>query len=509
LIREGRRAALLLAELVALLVVLVAAPCANATTLTARVDKDQVVLGGAVVLEITSVAPGDARPLDRLSLDELMADFEVLDASVGTRTVAGQTTQTLTASLYPRRPGRARIPAWRVPNARSAPIDITVRESGPDRGRVLIRLGVEPDRPHVRAGAVLYLDIYDPNDLAWSAPEPVPGAGVHLRALAESQRTETLDGERYSVLRYNWAATALRDGAIEVAFEVLRARKFGLPLRYSVPKFSFTVQPVPAWLPVHVPIGAPEIRMGAPPEVWPVGRPVNWSFRITGSGLSANGLKQLLAATLDQGSAVQWYAPQVEAVDEARPRTPRQSFQVTIPVQALEHGAAQLPQVRVPYFDVEHGRLDVIEIPGARIAAVSAARVNAWRAFVVVLVLPLAAGVLYHAVGAWRRARRRREMFARITRAQSAGEIKSALLELSGRRDTPRSLTLRRWRESAGVSADSEPAAWAAQLERACYAGSADDVATLKARAPRVLRALPRRQAQRQLDAVRRFGSDV
>ncbi len=473
---------------VLLLALLAGVPRANAATLTARVDKTEVVLGGAVVLEVTSVVPGDARPLDGLPLDPLAADFEVLDVSRGTRSVAGQTTQTLTASLYPRRAGRARIPGLRASNARSAPIDITVLESGPDRDRVLFRAGIEPNAPYVRAGSVLYLDIYDSNDFSWAAPVPLPSAGVHLRTLAQSTRAETIDGKRYTVQRYAWAATVLRDGTIDIAFEALRARKFGLRLLYSIPKFGFTAQPVPAWLPVYVPVGAPELHVDPVPPEWVVGRPVNWQFTVTGSGLSANGLAQLLAATLDVGDGVQLYAPLIEPVEEPRARTPLQTFRVTVPVQALRHGAAELPRLALPYFDSRRARLETVIVPGARIAAISPARQTASRVATVMVALLLVAAFARYVSAGWRRMRQRREMFARIHRAQNARDIKSAVLDWAVARDMPRA-TLRRWARRA--SADSKLQQWTTQLERACYAARAGDIAALKNSARRVLRVIP------------------
>lgn len=487
--RPGKRSGWYAAIPGVLVIMFVFSHAAHAITLTVHVDKTEVVLGGAVALEVTSVTPGDARPLNALTLDALAADFEVLDVSRGTRSLGGKTTQTLTALLYPRRAGRAHIPALRVPNAYSAPIDIMVRESGPDRGRVVFRTGIEPNPPFVRGSAVLYLDIFDGNDLTWSAPEPLHSASVHLRALAESRRNETIDGERYPVWRYSWAATVLRDGEIEIALESLRARKFGQRLRYSVPKFKFTAQSVPAYLPVYVPIGAPEIHVEPSPVEWFVGRPVNWRFTVTGAGLSANGLKQLFAATLGAGQGVQWYAPVVELVEEARPRTPQQTFRVTIPVQALEHGEVELPSLALPYFDAQRGRLETLMVPGSRFAAIDPLYQTGLRIVAVIIVLLLVAGSARYGLSWGRQLRRRREMFARIQRAQNASDIKSAVLECAVARDARPCPTLKLWSRRGGMSVELRQ--WITQLERACYAARAADVAALKNSARRVLRAIP------------------
>lgn len=459
---------------------------ASAITLTVHVNKTDVVLGGAIALEIVGVSPGDAPPLASLSLESLAADFELLDESRGTRTVGGTTTQRLTGQLYPRRAGKLRIPALRAGDARSTPIEITVRETGPERGRVWVRAGIEPEQPTVRSGALLYLDIYDSNDFTWRRPEPRAVAGLHLRTLAESQRDETIDGERYTVLRYRWAATALSDGLIEVRFESLQASKFGQRLRYGVMPFRFNARRVPSYVPVSVPMGAPEIQMESLPPEWIVGRPVNWRFTVTGSGLGVNGLKQLLGKTLGSGNEVRWYTPVVEVVDQAQAETPRQTFRVTVPVQALRHGDVELPALVLPYYDTQRERLAALTIPGARIAARDPLYLTAQRIGGAVIAILLVAGLVRIGAPWWRRNRRRRELFARIERARDVRELKSAVLEFAA---TPHTRTLRSWVRRTAAGAELQR--WAAQLERACYTARDTDFAMLKNDARRLARFIP------------------
>jgi hypothetical protein len=449
---------------------------ATAATLAAHVDRSEVVLGESVTLEVVSTAP-----LDALTLNELNAEFEVLDVSRGTRVAGGRATHTLSTALYPRRSGRVRVPVLRAGNARSTAIDLTVRESGAGIPRVLFRVGVEPEAPHVRATSVLYLDIYAGGELLWSAPEIASVPGAHLRALAGSQYEETLDGERYTVQRFAWAATALRDGPIDIEFASLRAGKFGRRLRYSVPKFTYTARPVPAYLPVYVPVGAPELHAEPWPERLVVGRPVNWSFTLRGGGLSVNGLTQLLGATLGAGKDVQWYAPVIEAIDDA----PRQTFRVTLPVQAQRHGEVELPEVSIPYYDAVSARMDAVALQAQRVVAIDPLRQTLhWllgvAATLALLVWPVRRGVAW-----WRRGRHHAALLARVARAQSAHDMKAALLGFSVDAAAPR--TLRQWR--LRIDAIGELDDFVARVERACYGAGADadEIGHLRAAARRVL----------------------
>jgi hypothetical protein len=460
------------------LALLAVAHTATAATLTARVDRGEVVLGESVTLEVAS-----SQPLDALTLDKLNAEFEVLDVSRGTRVAGGRTTHTLHAALYPRRSGRVRVPVLRAGDARSAAIDVTVRESGAGIPRVMFRVGIEPGAPHVRAAEVLYLDIYAGGDLLWSAPEVQPAPGVHLRALAGSQRSETIDGESFTVQRFAWAATALRDGPVEIDFAPLRAGKFGRRLRYSVPKFSYTAQPVPAYLPVYVPVGAPEIRVESLPEPLVVGRPVNWSFTLRGGNLSANGLAQLLGATLGAGEGVRLYAPVIEAIDDA----PRQTFRVTLPLQALRHGEVELPEVSIPFYDAANARMGAVALQTQRVVATDPLRQTLRGLLGVAVTLALLAWPARRGVAWWRRRRHHAALMARVERAQSAHEMKAALLGFSVEVDAPR--TLRQWRRRVGAVGELDD--FIARAERACYGtgADADEIGRLRADARRVLRA--------------------
>lgn len=452
-----------------------------AATLSVHVDRTEVVLGTAVLLELVSASLDEQRPLDALTLNALAADFEVVDVSRGTRAKNGVTTQSLTAALYPRRAGHLQITAFTVSGAQTAPIDITVRESGPHWQQVLFRVGIEPQAPYMRTGALLYFDIYDNNGVTWSAPVPVAAADTHLRALAETRRTETVGGESYNVLRHAWAATALRDGAINIAFESLRARRFGQRLRYSVPPFRYTAHPVPAYLPVYVPIGAPAIEQEPLPTQWVVGRPVNWQFTLTGVGLNKNGITQLLETTWRDGQGVTRYPPTVEIIETDSPRTARQTFRVTIPVQATQHGTMELPHISLPYFDPQSEQIQTLSLATPHILAIDPARVMAIRVGIVLLCVLLIAGLTPSVYSRVRRHRERLALIAQVEQAQSARELKTALLGFAAARNGQTCHTLQHWIQRSPAPEITPLENWIARLERSCYAAQADDFATLKA----------------------------
>lgn len=436
---------------------------ARATTLVVHVDKTEVGLGSPIAFEASVSIPDRAQPVDGITLDELAVNFDVVDISRGTRSSHGVTTQSISATLYPRHTGRLQLPPLRIAHQTSPAIEIHVRESG-----VVFRAGIEPNAPYERSDALLFVDVYDANDLDWSAPEPQPSVGIHTRALAESQRGETMDGRRYVVHRYAWDLVALRDGDVNIVFQSLRARKFGQRLRFIVPDLHFTARPVPAWLPVVVPLSAPAIQGEELPREMVVGRPYHWQFTVQGEGLNVNGLRQLLATTIGESPGLQTYAPVVERIEDARSKSLQQTFRVTIPMKALQQGTIELPRITLPFFDTQTERLGFVEVTGARIAVVDPLWRLAGKVLAITVVSAVVAGLAWTMAMLVRRGLRRRKFAARIARVKSALELKSILLEYIPTPPTAVGYTAR------NALLNRVPMEFIQRLEQACYAREPD-----------------------------------
>lgn len=465
----------------ALLVVLlcVTTHAVAATVLTARVDKQTLVLGEALQLEITGHTAGSAAPLENLSLEQLRVDFELQDISRNTQTVmrAGKTeiTQTLTATLYPLRSGVLKIPVLNILHARSPALDIRVHESGGAVPRVVLRTGVEPDQSHVRETVLLYLDIYDNGSLVWAAVDTPTAPGMHLRELAQTRRDASIAGEKFKVVRYMWAATPLRDGTHTLQFPLLRANKFGVRLRYAAPPLKFNVQAVPAYVPVMVPVSpALQLHVVELPSDIVVNRPVNWRFSVTGRGLSENGLAQLISTTLGAAPGVRFYPLHIETETAARSSTLEQTFRVTLPFQAQHSGELELPELSIPYFDPLQERIVNVALPKQHITALSIYRQSVLWMGGISLVMLMFAWPVYRGLLALRRLQCRWQGLQRIERAQDIHALKAALLNYdasgTGKNTLPR--TLRSWLRQLSMTyrLEAEFNLTLQHVERAIYA---------------------------------------
>lgn len=467
----------------AMLVLLLCMTChgwaAAETRLTVTADRKSSVLGEPVLLEIRAV---DARePLSSIGLEKLKADFNVYGISSNTKTERKNghsiNTETMSLTLYPLRSGRLTIPALSYRGSRSKPIALFVAESGKNTAKVIFKTALDTAQPQVRQAATLSLEIYDDGALQWTAPRELLAAGAHQRRLAESQSEEMLDGKRYTVHRYAWALMPLREGKIMVEFPMLDAFKFGTRLRYPVATFKLNSEPVPAYLPVHVPIGKLSIAADPLPQEIALERPVNWIFTVQGYGLSEEGLGKLLSA-MPNNERLRFYPPLIGQTDNERDLSAMQKLRVTLPFVPLQAGSLRLPEINLPYYDPASARLEAVALQPVQVAVFN----PLWRtAQKIILGLLLLAGI--SGSGYWLFVRLRAYLYRRkallaISRVANVEELHGALLKFPGDDMQLHNYTLQQWLQYMQLryKTDERLSGLVRKLEAAKYAGGKTEV---------------------------------
>lgn len=414
--------------------------------LTLKADKKNIVLGEPLTVELKAE---DVRaPLSSISLDKLKQDFNVygISSSVQTQSKKGHrvSSETMTLTLYPLRAGKLQLPALSYSGKNSPPLVVTVAESSKQMQRVLIKAALDTLHPQVRQAATLTLEVYDDGSMQWTAPREIVANGAHQRRLAESQREEMVDGTRYTVHHYAWALMPLREGGMMVEFPMLDAFKFGTRLRYAVAPVWINAAPVPAYLPVHVPVGAPVVSVDPLPGEIALERPVNWTFAVQGSGISAEGVSKLLSA-IRSNESLRFYPPIISAAENVRPTTATQTLLVTLPFVPLRTGTLQLPEINLSYYDPASARVEAVVIPGARIEVFNPVWQTVQQVAAALLALLGAFGLGYWLLNKFRRALKRRKSLLAISSATSADGLHRALLKFDIAAAPVQCLTLQQW----------------------------------------------------------------
>lgn len=439
-----------------------------------RAERRELALGEA--LQLTIRAADSAVPLDTLKLDALRGDFDIYDQSSGRETLQRQgrslSVETLALTLYPLHAGVLEIPALRLGGQTSRPFQVAVRESGPDVPRVRIASAVEAGVVVARRASRMSLEIYDDGSLQWAPPQLSALPALHIRSLGESQRQVEIDGERLTLHRFSWAVMPLREGNFNLPLPALEALKFGKRLRYAAPSLFFPARGLPAYLPVQVPVGKPQVEVDALPMKIILNRPVDWRFTVSSASLGEDSVAKLFAGV--RGSAaLHVYAPVVARLPDASADAPEQVFQVSVPLRFSQGGRQTLPALSFPYYDPDSRRIEAVVLPGVSVDVVN----PLWRklGWAAAILAGIAASVWLFWAGRERvRAiRARRRAIRAIAAAQTPQELRLAWLHYGAPGNT-----LRQWLRQNPCGPSLTAAAEA--LERLCYGGGEESLETIR-----------------------------
>jgi hypothetical protein len=267
------------------------------------------------------------------------------------RTESGLTRRREAVSLYPRRIGAQSVPALTHGGARSLPVPIEVLPPRPENAVVELSARV-PGGP-LKAGQQLVVrrDVAttDPRVRLETEPLRVPAAQTHpLPAM------QTADGPqiRHSL---GWAVFLRSPGEHAIDLPPLRYQLFGRDLRrFYFPALRVEVEPMPAYVPVTVPVGRVSVASALAGER----ADRHWHLVVETDGQLPAGVPELQAelATLAGVDASRIAAAQRI---EARADSVRTIVELRAPLPAILIGVgADLP-VELRYFDPVAGRLQV------------------------------------------------------------------------------------------------------------------------------------------------------
>lgn len=448
-----------------------ASSAAGAASLRAAVEPSTVALGEPLSLTLTATGVS----LDRLDITPLTRQFDV-----SSRTLSrGTNSETLVLTLYPRAVGSIVIPSLQLENSRTPELKLTIQDGSETVPQVSAHWVLTPAKPWVNQPVRLRLSICDDDSLQWSRP-PLPGAnGRLLRALGGTTDEGMRGTEKCTLHQYDWSLIATQSGSFALDAPMLTATRFGQRLRFPAPTLTYQVQPLPAWLPDHVPPVKPQIVQDALPQTWPQNRPLSWRFRVTG-GYSVDGLKAVLDLQLHDTAAFRFYPPTITraAVDDTT--SPLTHFDVTVYAQPHQRGALQLPTVRLPWYDTAHGRMGDVALRADRVIIDDPRwTLVGWVASGVAGAILLAAAFWQvRRMVCWRRARRRG--LKRIAEAQSIETLARAVRQFS-LSDTPAAASLGDWmRQLQRDARGCEVGAVVAQLEQQQFGHAAPNLADVR-----------------------------
>lgn len=282
----------------------------------------------------------------------------------------GRATSALEIELFPKTTGNFTIPSFTVDGMTTPPIAIRVMPSAnADTPLVFSRGGVNTATPWQRQQLVVYHDTYYRVDLASAklggdiTLEPRTLESYEHFRLPMSERSEQHNGFTYKVMRASWAVFPTDSGKLTIhlpeAWIVTRDEK---KLRLPQETLNVDVKALPAGTSQDIMIGKPALTIEPVQSNTKAGEANTWRIRISAPS-RFNALPNTLS--LATPSDFSLFVDNKADDRENLPDGVTQIAYYAVSAIAQQTGRYQLPEVQLPYFDPQEGRVKSATLPGA------------------------------------------------------------------------------------------------------------------------------------------------
>ena len=356
----------------------------QAAGVTARLDRNNVVVGETVTLVLETSDTNQRLDAD---FSVLETDFDVLNRRSETQMSFVNGTQTasvrLVITLEPKREGNLLIPSLKFPGASSNPLTLKVSAApalAPGAAEpVFIEVTVQPEEGpyYVLSQVSLMVRIFYQANLTEAAINPPAPEQASVRLLDEVPYQSDRNGERYRVLERRYAIFPERSGTLTIPAMQLSGRLIERPsdrlwqptvrgrrVQVESEPLSLEISPRPAsftgdfWLPARRVTLSQHISDN---EKLHVGEPITRTVIVDAVGLEENMLEEPAWPEL---SAARIYPDQPQGIsrDDGEWVLGHKEFRyAVVPEQA---GELKLPEIRLDWWDTINHQQRTAVLPG-------------------------------------------------------------------------------------------------------------------------------------------------
>lgn len=366
----------ILRALACAIVLLSAAAPAQAAT-RAWLDRDRIEAGETTTLNIETDQAGVRMP----DFDALVPDF-ILSGHSSSRGIergnGQQRDRVLFAvALKPRREGLMTIPALRVGNETTGPLQLTVAPASTAPARAgepaFIEGEADSQEPYLQQSIGYTLRLYYATPLvSGQLDQPQPEGASMQRVGSDLQYTREVAGRRYTVVERRFLVVPERSGVLTIPGARFEGTGVGgffddmfgggrRALRADGAPRILQVRPVPdgapqPWLPLH----ALELRYLATPQAARAGDAVTVDIELVADGAAASQLPELRLPAVAGAQVLPEPAQVDESFEHGRLRTRMTRRFALVPAAA---GPLQVPGPRVEWWDVRAGVARIASLP--------------------------------------------------------------------------------------------------------------------------------------------------
>ena len=369
-----------------LLVFAIAATCTPAANaaVSIRADRTEIRLNESFNLIISVTGDSKESP----DLAALEADFEILQRSQQSRMewINGQYAREneWRLALMARRPGVLMVPAIQIGAEHTEPLAIRVRQpdANPTGGEdIYLEAEVSVEKPYVQAQIIYTVRLFVAVETTGSRlTEPrITGVETLIEKLgADNNYQSTRDARQYLVVERRYALFPQHSGSLiiePVTFEtrVVERGRFARIERFQTEPVALDVQPIPprpadiahgAWLPAQK--VTLEERWSKDPSKLLSGEPITRTLSLRAEGLLAT---QLPETSFSAPDGLKTYPDQPVLETQLNTSGIVATREDKIAMIASRAGSFRLPEVVVPWWNVNEHRWESARIAPATISA--------------------------------------------------------------------------------------------------------------------------------------------
>ena len=351
------------------------APAVAVTQLQAQIDKNPVMYGEEILLQIQA---DEKLPREAIDFTVLDKDFRVNGPAISQsmQIINGHSSQTTIwqLALYPKRTGDIEIPGFQIDAVSTQPIVITVLEKPTNaegqQADLFVTNTLSGTDLHVQQMAYYEVKIFFKGDLKSGALSPPNVAGCAIEQVGKDvESSELVNGERYQTITRRYSVTPQQSGdfTLEAPFfkgEMIDRSNSNYDY-YAKHKtesaegkpLTFSAKPIPAdfngdWL---------VSELVALTEEWSVtgdeitqGEPVTRTITLTALDLMENQLPDL-KMTSPAGVKVYPEQPQAKKAERNGRIVAQKVF--SFAVIANKAGEIELPEISIPWYNSQTKQL--------------------------------------------------------------------------------------------------------------------------------------------------------
>ena len=372
-----------------LLLLLLSLPVA--ARITAEVDRTDIAMGET--LRLTLTADAGERP-DQINLDQLEADFEIIQRSSSTsaRLIGGEQsiTRTLEIELSPLREGILTIPAFSTGGRRTTPTAIKVSpepEYALADELVMFSAAVDQNEVYVQAQFILTITLQQAINLDNRAISEVDIPDTYQEPLEQKSFQRRSGGRLWQVTELRYAIFPQKSGDLlvpAIAFsgrELLPGRsllgaRLGRRIAMKSDPISIRVKPVPATFPGDVWLPAQQLTLtsswSTAPEELSTGDSTTRTLEITAEGLQGSQLPPITSLGGSSGIKGLRFYPDKETIEQREIPQGLEGYRLqSEALVSSEAGNWTLPERTIPWWNTKTDTLEVARLPEERISVAS------------------------------------------------------------------------------------------------------------------------------------------